>query len=58
MNVKLKKFSILKPKAIIKAGFMVINRETYSGNTPVNGVLALNLIGQPILGNIVINEEE
>lgn len=58
MNVKLKKFSILKPKAIIKAGFMVINRETYSGNAPVNGVLALNLIGRPILGNIVINEED
>ena len=57
MNVKLKKFSILKPKASIKAGIMVISREI-SGNYPMHCILTLKIIGQPILGNIVINDEE
>lgn len=58
MNVKLKKFSIVKPKTTIKTGMKTIARESHGGNNvPVYAIISARTIGQPIVGNLEELEE-
>ena len=59
MKIKLKKFSILAPNVKITTGLKTISRESPSNNNvPVNAIITARTIGQPIMGDLTVIEEE
>lgn len=53
MNIKLRKFSIIKPIVKINTGIKTIARESHGGNNvPVYAIISARTIGQPIVGNL------
>lgn len=57
MNVKLKKFSIVKPKVKITIGMKTIARESHSGdNVPLPAKLLSNGVPATIVGDAEMGE--